>query len=218
MLLRCERVIALRPKAMTLDVLFLILAVGYFIERQVGNFCQRVVERLGGLFLVYLHRRDRFLQRGDLTQQSLGFLLVLILFRLADFLRRRIAPRLGSFEREDFCAALLVERDQPLRLRRKPAPRQRFVESVRIVANESDVVHQSLLRESGRPYSIPTASCAGLTRASILPCRPMDCRIKSGNDERERPYSAGLAAAAAAAARSAAARFSTTFTDQTEPS
>jgi hypothetical protein len=45
----------------------------------------------------------------------------------------------------------------------------------------------------------------------------MDRRIKSGNDEGEKPYSAGLAAAAAAA-RSAAARFSTIFTDQTEPS
>jgi len=47
--------------------------------------------------------------------------------------------------------------------------------------------------------------------------RSMDCRIKSGNDGREKHYSAGLAAAAAAA-RSAAARFSTIRTDQTEPS
>ena len=116
-------------------------------------------------------------------------------------------------------AGRTLKRDQPLRLRRKSTPRQRFVESVGIVADEPNVVHQSLLRESGRPYSIPTSSCAGLTRASMLPRRSMDCRIKSGNDEGEKPYSAGLACAAAADfARSAAARFSTIFTDQIEPS
>ncbi|HLN40323.1 MAG TPA: hypothetical protein VK337_21260 [Xanthobacteraceae bacterium] len=51
-----------------------------------------------------------------------------------------------GFEREDFCPALLVERDQPLRLRLQTAPRQRFVESVRIVANESNVVHRLTLK------------------------------------------------------------------------
>ncbi len=56
--------------------------------------------------------------------------------------------------------------------------------------------------------------------------KDVDGRDKPGHDESKARlvgiistnHSAGLAAAAAAAARSAAARFSTTFTDQTEPS
>ena len=66
------------------------------------------------------------------------------------------------------------------------------------------------------------ASCAGLTAHLSFLRRKLDCRVKPGNDEREVPYSAGLAAAPAAAASLAALALaalpSTIFTDQIEPS
>jgi hypothetical protein len=53
---------------------------------------------------------------------------------------------LRFLELEDFRAALFVERNQPLRFRLKPTPRQGAVESVGIVADEFDVVHWKWLK------------------------------------------------------------------------
>jgi hypothetical protein len=52
-------------------------------------------------------------------------------------------------------------------------------------ADETDVVHSFVLEGISAFLARQTlfASCAGLTRASMLPHRCMDCRIKSGNDE-----------------------------------
>ena len=44
MLLRRERVIALRPEMVMLDVVVLVLAVGHLVERQVGNLRERLVQ------------------------------------------------------------------------------------------------------------------------------------------------------------------------------
>ena len=52
MLLRRERIIALRPETMMLDIVVLVLAVGHFVERQIGNFGQRFFELLGGRLLL----------------------------------------------------------------------------------------------------------------------------------------------------------------------
>ena len=47
MLLRRERVVALRAEAMMLDIVVRVLAVRHIVERQVGNLRQRLVELLG---------------------------------------------------------------------------------------------------------------------------------------------------------------------------
>ena len=141
MLLRRERVIALRSKMMVLDVALLILAVRYFIERQIWNFRERVAQHLGRGLFVRLHLRDRILQHCNLGHQLFGLGFVFLFLGFADFLRRRVAACLRGFGLLDRRAARFVERDKPRRLRWKPTPRQRFVESVSVVANEADIVH-----------------------------------------------------------------------------
>ncbi len=86
MLVGRKRVIALRTKAMLFDVILLVLPVGHFVERQIGNFRQRVVERLGRILFLCLKRRHQFFKPGDLGHQSLGSILVLTFLRLANFL------------------------------------------------------------------------------------------------------------------------------------
>src|SRR5579862_2021395 len=141
MLLGRKGVTALRAVAMMLDVILLILAIGHFVERKIRNFGECLGKLLVSLFFRRFLCRHRFFQRGDFVEQRLHLCVVLILLRLADFLRRRVAACLRGFEREDFRAALLVERDQPFRLRFEPAPRQRAIEGVGIVADEANVVH-----------------------------------------------------------------------------
>jgi hypothetical protein len=123
MLLGRERVIALGSETMMLDIVVLVLAVRHFVERQVRNFGKRGVKIAGGSFLRNLKNRNRRLQRGDFGQQRLGPLLVFRLLSFADFLRRRVAPRLSGLGGLDRATALFVERDERLRQRRKPAPR-----------------------------------------------------------------------------------------------
>jgi hypothetical protein len=67
--------------------------------------------------------------------------LVLVLLGFADFLRRGVAARLRGFERENFARRFRRARSA-VSPRLKPAPRQRAVESVGIVADEADVVHR----------------------------------------------------------------------------
>ncbi len=123
MLLRLECVVALRPEAVMLDIVLGAVAVRHFVERHVRNFGERIVERLGGGFFLRLQLSNRFLKRGDFGhQRPRRFLFVAFLCR-ADLLRRLIAARLRGFQFENFRAALLVERDQPLRFRRQAAPR-----------------------------------------------------------------------------------------------
>src|SRR5580658_5072824 len=98
MLLGRKRIIAPGAEAMMLDVVLFVLAVGDLVERQIWDLRQRIVERLGGGFLLRLYRRHRLLQRADFTQEALGLFLVLVFLGFADFLRRRVAARLCGFE------------------------------------------------------------------------------------------------------------------------
>jgi len=68
MLLRCERIVALRAEVMVLDIVVLVLAVGRLGRGQVRDRGEDRVE-LGRIpLLLGLERRDRVLQRRDLRQ------------------------------------------------------------------------------------------------------------------------------------------------------
>ena len=202
MLLRLECVVAFFAEYMMLDVAARVGAVRHVIERRVGDLRKLLVERGGQSFLLVLHRRQRGLELGDFGHQLARLGLILRLFRVADFLRRRIAAGLRLLEFCDGCPPLFVQRHELFRQRIEPAPFQAAVEDVRMLANPLDVVHCN----------------------SCLPKR--DARHKAGHDNVNnsgKPYSAGFALAEAAseaafAAASARAFFSTRRTDQIEPS
>src|SRR5579871_3787794 len=87
---------------MILDVVVGVFSVRYIVKRQVRDFGKRLVERFARCLFLCLQLRQRFLQRGDLSQELARALLVFFLFRFADFLRRGVAAGLGGFELEDF--------------------------------------------------------------------------------------------------------------------
>ena len=141
MLLRLERIIALRAEVMMLDIAVLVGAVRHLIERQVRNLREFFLQFLFDL----LHRRFKLgklcLEFANLGHQRICARIVLVLLGVADFLGGRVAARLRLLRCQDGRAALLVERDQRLRQRLQPAPFQRCVEGVGVVANGLDVMH-----------------------------------------------------------------------------
>ncbi len=106
MLLGLERVVALLADRVTLDIAVLVRAVRHVVRRHVGDLRQLLVELVGELLLLGLQRRQRGLELGDFGHQRFGALLVLGLLRLADFLGRRVAPRLRLLEFGDRRAPL----------------------------------------------------------------------------------------------------------------
>ncbi len=89
-----------------------------------------------------------------------GRRLVLGRLGLADLFRRRVAPRLRLLQPRHDLAPLLVERDQRLRLRRKPALFQPGVESLGVVSDPLDVEH-------GRWASSQSMECWRCYRAAL---------------------------------------------------
>ena len=124
------------------DIAFLVRAVRYFVERNIGNGGENIVELLLRLSGRLLQFRNCALQFRDRCHQSIGARLVLGFFRLADLLRRRVARGLRLFERGDGRAAFFIERKEPFRFRRQPAAFKAPIERLRIVADGFDVVHE----------------------------------------------------------------------------
>ena len=147
MLLGRKAVAVLGPEMMVLHIVVGVLAVRHVgrRKRQVRNLRERVVEFLRELLLLRFQRRNRGLQLRDLGEKLLRRRFLVAFLRCADLLGRRVAPRQGRLRLLDGGAAALVEHDQLLGLRRQPAPRQRLVEGVGIVANPLDVVHGTIL-------------------------------------------------------------------------
>ena len=141
MLFRCEGIIALRAELVMLDISVFVLAVRNVVERQVRNLSHRLVELLRGSLFLDLQCRNHFLQFRDFGHQLVGSGAVLLLLRVTDFLRGRVAPRLRMFELLDHRTPALVDGQKPFRIPSQSTPRERTIESVGIVANPFDVVH-----------------------------------------------------------------------------
>ena len=125
-----------------LDVAGLVLAVGNVVERQVGNFCERGLERRARLALDRLEFRHGRLEAGDLRLEVVRRLDVLARHGRADLLRSRVAALLGALQVENRQTPLLVERDQRFGARAEAAAGEAGVERLRIVAYRLDVVHE----------------------------------------------------------------------------
>ena len=188
MLLRLERIFALGAEAVMLDIVVRVGAVGNIVERQVWNFRKRGIERRNGQPLCFLRCVDLRLQSRDLRHQRGGAGLVLLGLGLADLFGGGIAPGERGFKLGDRGAALFIEREELVGLRRMAAPAEGAVEFLRMLANPPYVVHAKAPRRCRRPATSP-----------------------------ETIYSAGLVWAAAGPAV-AAAFFSTIRTAQIEPS
>ncbi len=145
MLLRLKPLGKARRRAVPahFDVVVLVLAVRDVLERQVRDFSQRRLERGARLALGRLQLRHGRLQARDLGAEVLGRDNVLARHRRADLLRGGVAPLLRPLQFGDRGAAALVERDQPVGAGRQAAPRQPFVERFGIVADRSDIMHES---------------------------------------------------------------------------
>src|SRR6266567_4716894 len=188
MLLRLESIVALGAEAMMLDVVLGIRAVRNVVERQVRNFRQRGLKLSDRLPLLFLPCLDRRLQPGDLRDERGRARLVLLGLGLADLFGGGVAPGQRAFELGDRGAAPFIERNERAGRRGMAATGKPAVEFFRMLANPLDVVHGQAPREP-------------------LVRRPRLAQF----------YSAGLVWAAAGPA-AAAAFFSTSRTDQIEPS
>ncbi len=82
---------------------------GHVVERQVGDFGERLLQRLARLLLRRLRLGHGVLQRRDLGHQRLGARLVLLRLGLADLLGGGVAAGLHVLQRGDGGAARLVE-------------------------------------------------------------------------------------------------------------
>ena len=141
-----------------LDIVVLVLAVRRIGERQVGDRRQLRFERRSGLPLGRLQFRHCRLQARDLGAIVVGRDTILARHRDADLLGDGVAPLLRALERQDRRPALFVQRNQRFRARAKPTAPQALVESFRILADRSDIVHDlTLSGGASAPASPPGA-------------------------------------------------------------
>ena len=133
-----------------LDIVALVLAVRRIGERQIGNRGQFEIERGSSLPLRRLHLRHGRLEACDLGSKVVGRHRVLARQGHADLLRNRIAPLLRALERQDRRPALFIERDQRFRARSQAAAPHALIESFRILADRSDIVHDLTLGGGAR--------------------------------------------------------------------
>ncbi len=150
--------------AQDLDIIVLVLAVGNAVQRRIGDFRQRLVERGDSLPLGGLHRRPVFLDFRDFGLEGVGAASVLLLHRHADFLRGGVAALLRGLQLGNRRAARIVERQQRLGERLKPAPGAAFVEGFGVVANPFDVVHESVRRSDKGQATLSPKRKKGSTR------------------------------------------------------
>ncbi len=85
---------------------------------------------------------DYILERGDFSFERFGTDLVARLHRLADLLRGGIAAGLGLLKLMRPFPARLVAADKSVGKWRKAAPRETSIETLRVVADQLDVMHE----------------------------------------------------------------------------
>ena len=146
--------IARQAELVMLDIVFGVLAVRHFVERQVRDRGENRVQLGLGVLRRLFELRQIVLQRGDLGHQRIGARLVFRLLGFADLFGGRVAPRLRLLEGGDRRAPLLIERQKARRRERRArslvevAAVERPVEDFRIVADPLDVVHAGVSTES----------------------------------------------------------------------
>ena len=233
MLLRRERVFALRSKPMMLDIVVLVFAVGHFVERQVGDFGERGVELVGGFFLRRFQRWNGVFQRRDFGQEPFARFLVLSpswprRFPSTAAFRRACAASAAWIARRRFsssaisrCACGSSPRRVSPRSKASGFSRMKRMSCMNLSRHPEVRAKSAPRRMTGPMPTRPSPFEAPMT-VGIAPWVTVltaDENAGSSPTMTTPNHSAGLAAAAAsAAARSAAARFSTQRTDQTEPS
>ena len=212
MLLRRERIVALRPETMMLDVVVLVLAVGHVVERQIGNFGERIVQFFFAAFF-FAPPSLGSIPSAPRPRPSSPWLLLRPCSSLASpisfdaALRRACAVSSAM----NCCSPLLVERDQPLRLR---------AASPRRASARSKASGFSRMKRMSCMQSLCSASWPDLFRPSTSSLQRRSrrgCPGRAQTAHRRRMtnqypetirvnHSAGLAAAAAAAARAISRR------------
>ena len=111
---------------------------------------ERVVHPPGKLALFLLQRWQRGLEFGHFRLEALRLVLVAPPHRRADQLARLVAPVLRLLHPRSDSAPGGVQRDDRPGYRLHPPPRQGGIESLRVVADQADVMHgRGLLASPG---------------------------------------------------------------------
>ena len=130
-----------RAPAFCLDVVGLVAADGHALHRQVGDAHQQVAQGgVLGLGLVF-ERGDGGLAVGDKGAQAVEFGVVAAGLGGAHVPGGGVGLCLGVLGGLDFRAAGLVEGQDFQRHRRQPATGQARIESGRVFANATDIMH-----------------------------------------------------------------------------
>ncbi len=99
MLLGREGIIAFCAMLMTLDIAVLVRAVRHVVGRQIGDLREQTISALPSNSLRrLLQMTDSFFEFGHFGHQILRVASSFLGLRFANFLRRRVAPRLRLFE------------------------------------------------------------------------------------------------------------------------
>ena len=137
-----------------------VLAIGHVGCRQIGNLRKRVVQFLFDRRLLGLQPRKIFFDFGNLRHKRGRALLILRLFGVTDLLGGGVAALLQTLKLRDHGAALLVERNDLLRLGRQPASCEAAVELLSVLPHPSWIEHGK-----DGPKSLPRQSIANSTTA-----------------------------------------------------
>ena len=178
MLLRLERVFALRAGLVMLDVAVLVLAVRHFGERQVRDRRENLVQLLLGRLRLLLQRRQRHLQLVDLGHQLLrrGLVLLRLGLRRSPSRPRSAAPAPARTSGSRRGGARRWRANSPTKIaswiRRRAgggsAPcrtRRRFRESIDVVHVDSG---QSVRGNRSRSYNVQPARLSQRSAARIV--------------------------------------------------
>jgi hypothetical protein len=126
-----------------------VAALGYFIERNIRNFRENLVELLAESAFPRFTFLDRALELLYLLLQPLSRRTVFLRHRLADFLRYGIALALRILKFLHLLAPLLVDCQYGARQGLKPAPGKTAVKGIGIVPDPFDIEHRCQASEFG---------------------------------------------------------------------
>ena len=123
------------------DIARLVRAFGHIGIGKVGMGGQRIVHLPGKLALFLLQRGQRGLEFGHFSLEPLGLVLVAPAHRCTDQLGGLIAPVLRLLHPRGDRAPRGIQCDDRLGYRLHPPPRQGGIESLRVVADQADIMH-----------------------------------------------------------------------------
>ena len=153
MFLRCEGKGGQGAPAADFHILCLVRAIGHIVGGNVRQAGQQVVQPGGQVAILVLQRGQGLLQFGDFGLQRLGPVLVALAHGLADQLRCLVTAGLRFLHAGADLAPASVHFQQRGGARLHPAPGEGGIESVRIVADQADVMHGRAYGMIGRARS-----------------------------------------------------------------